>query len=349
MSTSEQKPTGQPQATQPVPADTDTRDPVEGAELHPTVVVGMATYQRNDDMARTVPLLVAQVAALRGASGTVVVIDNDPEGGARKDFERLDIPGARYVHERRPGISAARNRAIDEAEGADALVFIDDDEIPDDGWLQSLLDSWKAWGCAAVTGPVTSVFVGEADDWVRASGLFDRAHRTTGALNPGASSANLLLDLAALKRHNIRFDEQFGLSGGSDTMLAHALRGRGEQIRWCQEASVTEFVPAARSRRRWVFTRTMRTSNTWSRVAVVLARQDGSIWRARAELTARGGYRIARGSARRALARLRRDVPGDARGAVDVASGFGILMGAYGAVRYEYLRPVPSGRGTHGP
>lgn len=310
----------------------------------PSIVVGMATYQRNDDMVRTVPLLVNQVAALRGARGTVVVVDNDPNGSAREAFDRLDAQGARYVHEPRPGISAARNRAIDEAGHANALIFIDDDEIPDEGWLQSLVDAWLAWGCAGVTGPVTSVFVGEADEWVRASGLFDRADRTTGAVNPGASSANLLLDLAVLRRHDIRFDEQFGLSGGSDTMLAHTLRSRGEQIRWCQEASVTEFVPPSRSRRDWVFKRTMRTSNTWSRVALVLARHNGSTWRTRTELTARGGYRLARGGAHRALARMRRDVRSDARGAVDVASGLGILTGAFGAVRYEYVRSSISGR-----
>lgn len=332
-----------------VQGSSDEPNPGDAA-APPRVVVAMATFRRNDDMARTVPLLVAQALELTGASARVVVVDNDPDGGAAAAFAGLDATGATYVHEARPGISAARNRAIDEAGDADALVFIDDDEVPDEGWLQALVDSWQSWGCAGVTGPVTSVFEGDADEWVRACGMFDRAERVTGSVNPGASSANLLLDLRVLRRHGIRFDEEFGLSGGSDTMLAHTLRERGEQIRWCQEAGVTEFVPASRSRRDWVFTRTMRTSNTWSRVAMVLARQAGTTWRVRADMTARGGVRVARGAVRRTLARARRDVAGDARAAIDVASGFGILMGAYGNVRYEYTRSVaPAGAGDATP
>lgn len=306
----------------------------------PHVVVAMATFRRNDHMVRTAPLLLEQARALTGAFGRVVVVDNDSDGGAEEAFAPLEADGATYVHEARPGISAARNRAIDEAGGADALVFIDDDEIPDAGWLQGLVDAWKAWDCAGVTGPVTWVFEGKADAWVRACGMFDRAERVTGSVNPGASSANLLLDLHRLRRHGIRFDEEFGLSGGSDTMLAHTLRARGEQIRWCQEAGVTEFVPPSRSQQGWVFTRTMRTSNTWSRVAMVLAREAGTTWRTRANMTARGSARVARGWVRRAVARARRDVPSDARAAIDVASGLGILMGAYGTVRYEYRRPA---------
>ena len=308
------------------------------------VVVGLATFRRPEDLERALPAIIAQAAALRGAKGRVVVVDNDPHASARGQVEGVS-PLVKYVHEPRPGISAARNRCIAEAGDADALVFIDDDEVPDEGWLQALVASWRSWGCAGVTGPVTSVFDGEADDWVRASGVFDRAQRVTGSVNPGASSANLLLDLAVLRRHDLRFDEEFGLSGGSDTMLAHTLRSHGEQIRWCQEASVTEHVPAARSRRDWVFTRVMRTSNTWSRVGMALAPTPGDRLRKRVELTARGGVRLARGSVQRGLARLSSDVPRDARGAVDVASGLGLLMGAYGRVRYEYLRTPSSGPG----
>ena len=48
----------------------------------------------------------------------------------------------RYVHEPAPGISAGRNRALDEAGDADLLSFIDDDEVPRPGWLSALIDTW---------------------------------------------------------------------------------------------------------------------------------------------------------------------------------------------------------------
>ena len=121
-------------------------------------------------------------------------------------------------------------------------------------------------------------------------------------------------------------------------MLAHTLRAKGQQIRWCQEAEVCEYVPASRSQRDWVFRRTIRTSNTWSRVGMRLTETSSERWRKRAELTVRGAHRILRGLAVRGSARVRGDVSQDARGAVDVASGIGVLMGAYGRVRTEYGR-----------
>jgi glycosyltransferase involved in cell wall biosynthesis len=304
------------------------------------VVVGMPTFRRPAELARAVPLLLDQVRGLQRAHARVVIVDNDPAAGAREFVEGLAEPELSYVHEPRPGISAARNCAIAAAGTADAIVFIDDDEVPHDGWLQALVDGWIGWGCAAVTGPVNPVFEGEVDDWVRASGVFARAERTTGSSNPGAWSGNLLLDLRVLRRHGLGFDEDFGLTGGSDTMLAHSLKAHGEQIRWCQEAEVSEHVPASRLGRDWVFKRTIRTSNTWSRVGMALASSPPSRLRKRAELTARGTYRMARGSAMRVAGRARRDVPTDARGAMDIASGIGLVMGAYGRVRSEYARPT---------
>ena len=306
----------------------------------PEVVIGLPTFHRPAELSRALPALADQVRTLRGANARVVVVDNAPEAEAREIVESRADHKISYVHEPRPGISAARNRAITEAGPADALVCIDDDEVPQDGWLQALVDGWQRWGCAAVTGPVSPVFEGEADSWVRASGVFARAERTTGSANTGALSGNLLLDLRVLRRHGLYFDEEFGLTGGSDTMLAHSLRAAGEQIRWCQEAEVTEYVPASRSQRDWVFRRTMRTSNTWSRVGMALASTPASRTGKRAELTARGVYRLTRGTALRAGAIARRDVGTDARGAMDVASGLGLLMGAYGRIRTEYGRPA---------
>lgn len=303
----------------------------------PTVVIGMPTFRRPVGLARILPLLLEQARSLNGAQARVVVVDNDPEGSARETVKGWQAADLLYLHEPRPGIAAARNCALDAAAGSDALVCVDDDEAPRPGWLQALVDAWLGWGCAAVTGPVESVFETEVDDWVLASGMFATSSRTTGASVRGADSGNLLLDVAALSRHGLRFDEEFGLSGGSDTMLAHSLRSCGEEIRWCQEALVSEYIPASRSRPDWVLRRTVRTSNTWSRMRLTLAGAGGRR-KTQAELTARGLYRLLRGGTLRARGLLLHRISDDARGAIDMASGRGLLLGAYGVVRYEYGR-----------
>ena len=80
----------------------------------------------------------------------------------------------------------------------------------------------------------------------------------------GAATNNLLLDLAQLRTLGIRFDDRFGLTGGSDTLLTHTLVKRGAQIRWCDDAVMRETVPVERATRRWALRRTFRTGNGWS-------------------------------------------------------------------------------------
>ncbi|MGN6607607.1 MAG: glycosyltransferase family 2 protein [Jatrophihabitans sp.] len=323
----------------------DTDEVVEVVDVV-DVVVAVATFRRPDCLARVLPRLVEQVEDLEAsglAGARVVVVDNDPAGGAESFVSSFGHPAVTYVHEPRPGISAARNRALDESAGADAVVFIDDDEEPLARWLQTLVRHWLIWRCAAVTGPVVTRFEGAPDPWVLASGVFDRRDRVTGQQLRGAASNNLLLDVAQLRSHGLRFDDAYGLTGGSDTRLTHDLVARGGLIRWVDEAEVVEYVPAARTTRSWVLRRTFRTSNDWSRVALDLASGPGGRLLERAELTARAFVRAARGARRYLVGVLRHDVRRKARGLVELTEAAGVLAGAYGRVVSEYRREPAAG------
>lgn len=303
----------------------------------PVVVVAMATFRRPEDLARILPELVSQVENLT-FEARVVVVDNDPAGSAREAVGGWLHRGVQYVHEPIPGIAAARNRALDEAADADVLVFVDDDELPLAGWLDALVTSWLTWQCAAVAGPVITQFVGPADEWVRACGVFDTAPRDTGSVVAGAASNNLLLDLAQLRAHGLRFDDAFGISGGSDTRLIHQLIKQGGVVRWCAEAEVLDFIPASRSTREWALRRTFRTGNAWSRVALDLADTPRRQFQQRLELTWRAALRAGRGLVRVTRGRWTTDVRLRALGEVDAASAAGVVSGAWGYVFSEYRR-----------
>jgi glycosyltransferase involved in cell wall biosynthesis len=297
----------------------------------------MATYRRPDHVRRIVPLLVEQAASTPLAV-RLVIVDNDPEAGAAPLLATWEPAGVEYFHEPRPGISAARNRALEAAKDDDVIVFIDDDEEPAADWLVTLLAAWRRWQCAAVAGPVQVRFEGHPDAWVLACGFFDRVVRPTGMLLRGAASSNLLLDLRRLRALNLTFDDEFGLSGGSDTMLTHQLIALGEQIRWCDEALVYDLIPAERSTRRWVLRRMQRTSNTWTRVTLATADASTPGWRVRGDLTLRAGYRFARGVLRWMRGVLSTRLELRARGSCDMMAGIGVLGGAFGRVHSEYLR-----------
>ncbi|WP_170853930.1 glycosyltransferase family 2 protein [Microlunatus flavus] len=326
---------GDPAATRP-----STSPTIASA---PAVVVGVATFRRPAALARLLPALVAQLEAYAGEA-SVLVVDNDPDAGAREEVARWAGGRVRYAHEPRPGIAAARNRALAGAGDARLLVFVDDDGLPQPGWLSRMVEAWLRWRPAAVSGPAVPRFEeGEPDPWVAGSGVFDRTVRPTGMLLGGASSANLLLDLEQLRAFGLAFDEAFGLTGGSDTMLTHAIVAAGGEIRWCDEAEVLDFHSPDRMTRAWVRRRSYRTGNDWSRVALALAPSGPRRLAERGELVARGAVRGATGLANQLRGRLAHDVARQALGACQVSTAVGVVGGALGVVSVEYGRPVTPG------
>jgi succinoglycan biosynthesis protein ExoM len=307
------------------------------ADASGDVVVAVATFRRPDSLARLLPYVVDQVRAL-GPDSSVVVVDNDPEASARSTVAPWPEDLVRYVHEPRPGIAAARNRALLEAQHADAIVFIDDDETPEPGWLDALVRTWRHYRCDAVAGPTVPVLEEPVTPWVRACPTFRAPSRVTGTVCLGAGSGNLLLDLGTLRGEGLTFSDAYGLTGGSDTLLTRTLSRRGGVIRWCEEARASEIVPTARADRRWVLRRNVRVGNVWSRVHLELADSRRERLTTRASLLARGTVRAARGVLLAGRGLVMRDIGRRAAGECHVAAGLGVLSGAWGRVVTEYLR-----------
>lgn len=302
-----------------------------------SVVVAVLTYQRPADLAQLLPLLERQTRSLsETASATVLVIDNDPAGEARSQVE---LTSAKYVHEPHPGISAARNRALAETVDADVLVFIDDDERPHEDWLRSLLSTMAASAAVAVVGPVVSTFEAEPSPWVRAGRFFERRRLPTGSVLDVAATNNLLLDRRWVETTGLRFDERFGISGGSDTLFTRQLVQCGGRMVWCDEAVVDDRVPASRSTARWVLQRAFRSGNGWARTSLALRSNSRQRFSTRAVLALCGCVRAVGGTARVLLGVATRDPRHQARGVRTALRGAGMLAGAVGYVFDEYRRP----------
>jgi len=320
-------------------------DPTEGLTAASSMRIAVLTYKRLADIAHTLPRLVAQAAAVTDGrvSCDVLVVDNDPAGSAR-DFvttwvsEDPSVP-VRYVNEVEPGISAARNRALAESADLDLLVFIDDDERPSEGWLASLLATYREHVSAAVVGPVISEFEVEPDAWVRAGRFFDRRRLPTGTEVEVAATNNLLLDLRVIRRLGLTFDARYGISGGGDTMFTRTLHRLGGRLVWCDEAVVYDIVPASRVTREWVLRRALRSGTSWSSTSVELATSSRRRVLTRVQLTSRGALRLAGGAARMAVGAVTRSPAQNARGLRTVSRGAGMVSGAWGYAYQEYKRP----------
>lgn len=283
------------------------------------------------------PTLVTQAAESEEIV-EILVVDNDPDEGAAEIARSFPAEYVRYAHEATPGIAAARNRALDEADGSDVLVFIDDDERPVDGWLGAMLSLFRAEQPAGVVGPVVSQYVEEPDPWVSGGNFFRRRRFQTGTVVDVAATNNLLLDLNEVRRRGIRFDVEFGLSGGSDTLFTRQLTGSGGRLVWCDEAVVFDIVPPERVTRRWVLQRYFRSGNSWSRTSVRLRRSRNGRLLERLKLTVIGLARVGAGAASWAWGSIVRSIPRHAAGLRTLNRGLGMVSGAWGHVYSEYER-----------
>ncbi len=271
----------------------------------------------------------------------VLVVDNDPAETARGVV--AEHAAVRYVAEPMPGIAAARNRALAECAGIDLLAFIDDDERPLEGWLSALIRTHSATGAGAVAGPVVTMLTGEHDPWLDAGGFFARQHRAsvmTGTEIDVAATNNLLLDLRQVRAMGIRFDVDFGLSGGSDTLFTRSFVAHGAKIVWCREAKVTEEVRASRLSRSWMLKRALSFGTTDVRVALKLAATRRARALARARSCLRGLPRVGLGANRYLLGLLWRSYRHQALGMATATRGCGLIAGAFG---YSYQRYKRSG------
>ena len=300
------------------------------------------TFRRPDDLADALPRLLGAISDHPDAE--ILVVDNDTVPSAQALVGELDDPRIRYVHEPHPGIAAARNRGLDETSGRDALVFIDDDERPRDNWLASLLETQRLTGAEAVAGPVVSELPHDLDPWIRAGRFFERLRHPTGTPLPVAATNNLLLMCDFVASHRLRFDEEFGLSGGSDSVFTRALVRAGGRIVWCDDAVVTDVVPPSRATRRWVTHRAFRMGNTEARARIrVTSGAERFLERGRCALA--GAVRAAAGGVRLAHGSLTGSLERQAGGWRLLLRGAGMMLAAFGYRYYEYRRSGGEGAG----
>lgn len=152
----------------------------------------------------------------------ILVIDN----GSKTDETRRLVDTfcmVRYIREDTPGLDAARNRALRDA-GREIVAFMDDDSIPDPGWLRGLLRNFTDPRVLCVTGLTMPLELEtEAQEWFERHSTFCRGFRRTVfdssshnplATGPIGAGTNMAFRKDVIK-HVGFFDE--ALDGGTPT------------------------------------------------------------------------------------------------------------------------------------
>ena len=310
-------------------------DLVDGKSLV-RIDVCVITYQRPKGLQRLLGGLQQLDLPDPSLDVRVVVVDNDPAESARvvcTDAARWLRHPLRYRVEKRRGIPQARNTAIAAAmDGADFIAFIDDDEVPDAGWLGELLRVQRSSGADAVAGPCETVFEETPPRWIESGGFFERPRHATGARIGYAYTHNVLVSTRALAGMNRLFDEGMALTGSSDTEFFERFARHGQRIVWADGAMVREWVPPTRTTLTWLLQRSFRVGTATSLIERTRRRPPVRAGR----VLLHGAWCVAKGGGLALLGSLRGRA-GVARGLRLVATGLGRLAGLTG-YRYEEYR-----------
>jgi succinoglycan biosynthesis protein ExoM len=234
----------------------------------PLISVCIPTYRRNDRLRAVLEDLARQSRV----PDQVVVVDNDPSGGARAVTEQCRAAAPfriDYDVQPEPNIAVTRNRTVALATG-EWLAFIDDDERAPREWLQALLHAAQSSNADGVLAPVEPQVPATAPRWIRRGKFYDFAHQPEGAVVPLKCMrfGNLILRGAILRAEPGPFDARHGLMAGEDVDLLVRLSRKGARITWSERAPVYEPIEPGRLSLRWLLLRALSGGQTFARYTV---------------------------------------------------------------------------------
>jgi glycosyltransferase involved in cell wall biosynthesis len=201
-----------------------------------------------------------------GTTWEIIVVDNgstDATANVIRSFEQA-LPIKR-VFQPKPGISNARNAAVDAAQGK-YLIWTDDDVQVAPNWLAAYVNAFKRWPEAAVFGgkitpylvPPTPAWFQDAFDYVdrvRGGDLF--ARRDFGPDPVPLSIANDRIPFGACyavraaEQRQFRYDPTLGRApgqyrGGEETAVIEEILKANHSGWWVPAAEVKHMVPSSR-------------------------------------------------------------------------------------------------------
>ncbi len=245
--------------------------PAHSAPLH--VAVCIATYQRP----QLLRALLESLAAMQIPPSVRVlelrIVDNDKSRSATATVEPFACACKEPVKltllcEPRQNIAHARNAAINSGP-ADCFIFIDDDERVCPLWLTHLIDTYTNVTCDAIFGPVLGVFASQVPPDPALLPFFQKPVPPTGTRlgwKQTRTSNTLVCGKWFTQEPHLRFEAAYGRSGGSDTHLFRQMEALGAVFIACEEAEVSETVPAERAQLRWLLRRYYRNGTVFERI-----------------------------------------------------------------------------------
>lgn len=233
------------------------------------IAICIATYQRPIQLAILLESIIRSHLP-KNYSIELRVIDNDASSSSKYVVDEFcsknPILTVNYDVESKQNIARARNKAIEMGD-ADAYVFVDDDEIVEFDWLNSLIHGMHNNRSDASFGPVKCILGKAAKKWQGRGKFFEKAIANTDSTIDWCNTrtSNTIVRGEWFNQRHFRFDPELGRSGGSDSDLFARMQEFGAHFSTSHEAFVKEYVPKERASLKWLWKRAYRNGLIYER------------------------------------------------------------------------------------
>lgn len=191
------------------------------------LTITICTRNRAQLLARAVASLLAEPGI---EDQEILIVDNGSTDATPEltEFLTEQSPNIRGVVEDKPGISNARNKAMNEA-GGEWLAFLDDDAAVLSGWLDGLLEGLTQPNVSVVGGPIYPDFEVDPPSWFDPQFVL-RSYGPEGPLPDSKARTGFALGNAAVKLDVLKeiggFDPSVGFAPGRVTLGDQYLFGK---------------------------------------------------------------------------------------------------------------------------
>lgn len=210
------------------------------------VSIIIPTFRRPEGLEIALTSLMNQTAQTTSGELAIeiIVADNDPKGSARyyvENFAKTSAIKIHYLHVPAPGVSNARNGALNAAQGR-YLAFLDDDQEACAGWLQTLLDISLKHEAALAFVPTHARIPGQSKYNDYLVDFFSRfgPDMDEGIVDNYFGCGNSLLDTKLCTLPSPPFSLDMNETGGEDDLLFTELQSQGIKIAWSRASKTNE-------------------------------------------------------------------------------------------------------------
>jgi len=241
----------------PISAGRPTQDSVLTASDAPLVSLLVVARRRIPELERLIGLLLT----IDGPAEREIIVALETPG-VEAPIETRDAHGVRWVAiPARRGLGYNRNRAFDAARGE--IVFgIDDDCMPQPGWMTSLLVAFDNPDIHGAIGSIRIPPAGFVGDSISALGFpagGSAGYETMFRVDADGTTDNIAAGNCALRAATLRelggFDETLTY-GGEDTELAYRFNQAGRRIVFVPDAAIVHPARASLGEfTRWLYVR----------------------------------------------------------------------------------------------